>query len=57
MGASWCTSGDCFVVTAFHIVVNVIMENARESLMCYMCADDLVLMSESVKNWREKFLK
>ena len=41
----------------FVIAVDIIMENARESLMCEMCADDLVLMSESVKNLREKFLK
>ena len=42
----------------FAITVVVITENAREELMneiWYM--DDLVLMSESIKNLKKKFLK
>ena len=42
----------------FAIAVDVISENAREGLMNeILCADDLVLMSESVENLKEKFLK
>ena len=42
----------------FAIVVDVISENAREGLMNnILCADDLVLMSESIENLKEKLLK
>ena len=40
----------------FAIAVNVIPENAREGLMNkILYADDLVLMSESIQNLKEKF--
>ena len=43
---------------SFSIVVNVITENAREGLMNkVLYADSLVLMSKSMDNLREKFLK
>ena len=42
----------------FAIVVDVISEKAREGLMNEIWyADDLVLMSESKENLKEKFLK
>ena len=42
----------------FAISVNVILENAREGLMNeILCANDLVAMSESIENLKEKFLK
>ena len=42
----------------FEIVVHVISENAREGLMNeILYADDLVLMSESMENLKEKFLQ
>ena len=42
----------------FAIVVDVISENAKEGLINeVLYADDLVLMSESMKNLKEKFLK
>ena len=42
----------------FTIVVDVISENAREGLMNeILYADDLVLLSESTENLKEKFLK
>ena len=42
----------------FAIAVDVILENAREGLMNeILYADDLVLISESVENLKEKFLK
>ena len=42
----------------FAIAVNVISENEREGLMNeILCADDSVLMSESIENLKEKFLK
>ena len=40
------------------IAVDIISENARERLMNHILyADDLVLMSESIENLKEKFLK
>ena len=40
----------------FAIPVNVITENAREELMNkILCANDLVLMSESIENLKKKF--
>ena len=42
----------------FVTVVDVFSKNAREGLMNeILCADDLVLMSESIENIKEKFLK
>ena len=42
----------------FVIEVNVISENGREGLMNeILYADDLVLISESIENLKEKFLK
>ena len=42
----------------FAIAVGVISENAREGLMNeILYANDLVLMSESIENLKEKFLK
>ena len=42
----------------FAIAVDIISENAREGLMNeILYADDLVLISESTKNLKEKFLK
>ena len=42
----------------FAIAVDVISENAREGLMNkILFADDLVLMSESMENLKEKFLQ
>ena len=42
----------------FAIAVDVISEHAREGLMNkILYADDLVLMSESIENLKEKFLK
>ena len=42
----------------FTIAVDVIWENAREGLMNkILYADDLVLMSESIENSKNKFLK
>ena len=42
----------------FAIAVNEISEDAREGLMNkILYADDLVLMSESMENLKEKFLK
>ena len=42
----------------FVIAVDVISENAREGLMNEtLCADDLVLISESIEILKEKFLK
>ena len=42
----------------FVIAADVISENAREGLMNEILhADDLVLMSESMENLKEKFLK
>ena len=42
----------------FAITANAISENAREGLMNkILYANDLVLMSESTENWREKFSK
>jgi len=42
----------------FAVVVDVVTENARESLMSKMLyADDLVLMSETMEGLREKFWK
>ena len=42
----------------FAIAVNVILENAREELMNeILYADDLIIMSESIENLKEKFLK
>ena len=41
----------------FAIAVDVISENAKERLMNeILYADDLVLMSESIENLKEKFL-
>ena len=40
----------------FAIAVDPISENAREGLMNeILCADDLVLMSESIENLKWKF--
>ena len=42
----------------FAIAVDVILENAREGLINeILYADDLILMSKSVENLKEKFLK
>ena len=42
----------------FVIAVDVISENAREGLMSgILYADDFVLMSKSMQNLKEKFLK
>ena len=42
----------------FAIAVDVILENAKEGLVNeILYANDLVLMSESTKNLKEKFLK
>ena len=42
----------------FAIAVDVISENAREELMIeILYADDLAIMSESIENLKEKFLK
>ena len=42
----------------FAIAVDVILENARERLMNeILYVDHLVLMSESIENLKEKFLK
>ena len=42
----------------FAIAMDEIAENEREGLMNkILCEDDLVLMSESVMNLKEKFLK
>ena len=42
----------------FAIAIDVISENAREELMNEILnADDLVLMSESMENLKEKFFK
>ena len=42
----------------FAIAVDVISENAREGLMNeILYVDDLILMSESMENLKEKFLK
>ena len=42
----------------FAIAVDVILENTREGLMNeILYADDLVLMSESKENLKEKFFK
>ena len=42
----------------FAIVVDVILENAREGLMNeILYADDLILMSKSIVNLKKKFLK
>ena len=42
----------------FAIAVDVISENAREGLMNeILYADDFVLMSDSMENLKEKFLK
>ena len=42
----------------FAITVNVISGNAREGLMNkILYEDDLVFMSESIENLKEKFLK
>ena len=42
----------------FAIAVDVISENARERLMNeILYADDLVLMSKSMENLKEKFLR
>ena len=42
----------------FEIAVDVISENARKGLINEILhADDLVLMSESTENLKEKFLK
>ena len=40
----------------FAIVVNVVTKHAREGLVNeILCADDLVLMSESLDDFRERF--
>ena len=42
----------------FAIAVDVISENARERLMNeILYADDLILMSKSMENLKEKFLR
>ena len=42
----------------FALAVDVISENARDGLMkVILQANDLILMSESVENLKEKFLK
>ena len=48
--------GSVLLPLLFAIAVNVILENAREGLMNeILYADDLVLMSESMENVKEKF--
>ena len=50
--------GSVLLPLLFAIAVDVISENAREGLMNeILYADDLVLMSESIENLKEKFLK
>ena len=48
----------CCPSQLFAIVADEISENAKEELMkAILYGDDLILMSESVENWKEKFLK
>ena len=50
--------GSMFLPLLFAIAVDVISKNAREGLMNeILYADGLVLMSESIQNLKEKFLK
>ena len=50
--------GSMFSPMLFAIAVDAISENARKGLMNeILYADDLVLMSKSIENLKEKFLK
>ena len=50
--------GSEFLLLAFGIIVEVVMENVRNGLMSEMLyVDDLVLTSETVEGLREKFWK
>ena len=50
--------GSLLSLLLFAIAVDVILENAREGLMNEILYEDgLVLMSESMENLKEKFLK
>ena len=50
--------GSVLLPLVFAIVVDVVTESVRNSLMSeMMCADDLVLMSETMEGLREKFCK
>ena len=50
--------GSVLLPLLFAIAVNIISENAREGLLNeILYADDLILMSKSVENLKEKFLK
>ena len=48
----------CWIVDIFALVVDFVTEFAREGALSeILYADDLVLMSESIKGIRNKFLK
>ena len=50
--------GSVLLPLLFAIAVDIISESAREGLMNEILnADDLVFMSESIENLKEKFLK
>ena len=53
---SWCTSRSVLSPLLFAIVVDIITENARRSVVNELLyADDLVLMSETMENLKERF--
>ena len=48
---------DLWLPLLFAITVDLILENARGLMNEILYADELVLVSESIENLKEKFLK